>query len=349
MLISVIVPVYNIEKDYLKRCINSILYQTYRDFELILVDDGSTDGSADIIDEYASNDSRVVALHKSNGGSSSARNMGISVAQGEYLSFIDSDDYIEPNTLETLAAPILRARELETYKHEGDDRFVTDSTFDAIVPLIVQVGRDERDSSGKVLPDICTPPRREEFIESKEFLRTLLMHIGDCSFCTKLTAKSLFAYEQFPEGKLNEDFRLLVHMLPEAGGVYSLPGYFYHVFYRLDSNTRKKTKNEFSRVYQDCIDNADEITEIVERHYPDLAEVALRFNVFQRIEYMLHIPIANMKTDYPGYEACVQYLKNNWGEALKNKYLTKKNKLYMTLFAFAPKLTRVVHAKIRHI
>ena len=96
--VSIIVPVYNTEK-YLARCIDSILAQTFTDFELILVNDGSKDNSGKICDEYAQKDSRIVVIHKENGGVSSARNKGIDVAQGEWISFVDSDDWISSDFL----------------------------------------------------------------------------------------------------------------------------------------------------------------------------------------------------------------------------------------------------------
>ncbi|MBR5282462.1 MAG: glycosyltransferase [Alistipes sp.] len=96
VLISIIVPVYNTEK-YLDRCIQSILAQTYTDFELLLVDDGSTDSSGAICDKYAAEDSRVKVFHKENGGVSSARNFGLDKARGEWIGWVDSDDYIAPN------------------------------------------------------------------------------------------------------------------------------------------------------------------------------------------------------------------------------------------------------------
>lgn len=97
--ISVIVPAYNAEK-YLYRCVDSVLKQTFFDFELLLVDDGSTDGTAAICDTYSSMDSRVRVFHKENGGVSSARNLGIDNAQGEWITFVDSDDWIEYNAFE---------------------------------------------------------------------------------------------------------------------------------------------------------------------------------------------------------------------------------------------------------
>ena len=103
--VSVIVPVYNVEK-YLHRCIDSILAQTYSDFELIIVDDGSSDNCPSICDEYASSDSRVRVIHKVNEGVSKARNDGINVARGTYVTFIDSDDYISAHYLEVLYTAI---------------------------------------------------------------------------------------------------------------------------------------------------------------------------------------------------------------------------------------------------
>lgn len=99
--ISIIVPVYKVEQ-YLDRCVNSILNQTFTDFELILVDDGSPDRCPQMCDEWAKKDARIRVIHKENGGLSSARNAGLAVMQGEYVNFVDSDDWIEHNMLERL-------------------------------------------------------------------------------------------------------------------------------------------------------------------------------------------------------------------------------------------------------
>ena len=93
-LISIIVPVYNVE-EYLKECIDSIINQTYKRIEIILVDDGSTDKSGKICDDYAKIDKRIKVVHKENGGLSDARNVGISVSSGKYIAFVDSDDWVE--------------------------------------------------------------------------------------------------------------------------------------------------------------------------------------------------------------------------------------------------------------
>ncbi|MFZ3577233.1 glycosyltransferase family 2 protein, partial [Virgibacillus sp. DJP39] len=99
--LSIIVPVYKVEQ-YLAKCIDSILNQTYKDFELILVNDGSPDNCSDICDSYMKKDNRIKVIHKANGGLSSARNAGIQIARGEYIGFVDSDDFIHRRMYEVL-------------------------------------------------------------------------------------------------------------------------------------------------------------------------------------------------------------------------------------------------------
>lgn len=105
-LVSIIVPVYNVE-EYLPKCLDSIVSQTYKDIEIILVDDGSSDNSGSICDEYASSDSRIKVIHKVNGGVSSARNCGIRISKGKYVCFIDSDDTVENTYVEVLVSSYL--------------------------------------------------------------------------------------------------------------------------------------------------------------------------------------------------------------------------------------------------
>lgn len=324
-LLTIIVPVYNI-LEYLPRCVHSITAQTYPNLEILLVDDGSTDGTGQLCDELAKEDDRIRVIHKENGGSSSARNLAIEQAKGEYLGFVDSDDYISPDMYEKLYQGIV-------------DYDVT----------VAQIGRDEIDEQGKMLPNICEPPVAPVCFESKEFLQELLMHRGDCSFCTKLVHRDLLQQECFPVGLLNEDFYLLVKILPQIGRLVSLPGQAYHVFYRIGSNSRKADKETFSRVFGDCVDNADMAAKIVASDYPELRETALRFGVFQRLEYLLHIPVRQMTADNQPYRAIVKWLRKNWMRSMTNSLLTKKNKVYHTLFAIAPKGIRVLHKKIKKL
>lgn len=324
-LITIIVPVYNIQ-EYLPRCVHSIMAQTYRRLEIILVDDGSTDGTGELCDELAKEDDRIRVYHKENGGTSSARNLALKYALGEYIGFLDSDDYVEPDMYEELLGAIQRFQ----------------------VPA-AQTARDEIDEKGNLLPNICIPPDKPLVIESGEFLKELLLHRGDCSFCTKLIRRDLFPEEAFPVGKLNEDFHLLVRMLPLMGAVASLPHQAYHVFYRIGSNSRKADKKSFSRVYEDSVENADMVMDIVRKDYPDLEETAFRFGIFQRLEYLLHIPVSQMKRDNTVYRNIVIELRGKWIKSMRNSVLTGKNKLYHTLFAIAPRGIRRLHAIIRHL
>lgn len=100
-MVSIVIPVYNVEK-YLKDCVNSVISQTYRDLQIILVDDGSTDSSGDICDAFAEKDERIQVIHKKNGGLSDARNVGTAVSDGAFVFYLDSDDYLEQDAINTL-------------------------------------------------------------------------------------------------------------------------------------------------------------------------------------------------------------------------------------------------------
>ena len=316
-LVSVIVPVYNIE-DCLKRCVDSIRSQDYRNLEILLVDDGSTDQSGILCDRMAKEDDRIRVFHKENGGSSSARNLGIKEAKGEWIGFVDSDDWIDAGMYRLL---------LQEAKRSGAD--------------IAQASRDEIDGDGNRRPDVCIPPKKVTFCPARDFLRELLLHRGDCSFCTKLVRRKLFEKRRFPEGKLNEDFRLLVEMLAEGTGVCILPQQMYHVFYRMGSNTRKKDPDDFSRVFLDIVENADFVEELVNSRYPELKGEAVRFGLFQRLDYLLHIPMGRMDRKDPFYRNVVRYLRRHIRDTLTNPWLTRKNRVYLLLLTAAPKTTSI--------
>lgn len=317
--ISVIVPVYN-TVDLLQRCVDSIRRQTYRNLEIILVDDGSTDNSGALAEKFALEDRRIRVFHKENGGSSSARNLGISKARGDFIGFVDSDDYIEPEMYERLLQVA-----------------VTEDL------LMVQTSRDEIDEEGNLLPNVCEPPKEPELWDCQHFMRELLLHKCDCSFCTKLIHASLLKKERFPEGELNEDFYLLVRLLPKIPAVAVLPWQDYHVFYRYGSNTRTRNRNEFPQVFTDIVKNADRVYEIVEKEYPELLPEAMRFGLFQRLDYMLHIPISLMNKENTFYCQVKEYLKKHKKDVRMSPYLTRKNKRYLLLLGTAPKFVRRVH------
>ncbi|MDR2888375.1 MAG: glycosyltransferase [Lachnospiraceae bacterium] len=317
--ISVIVPVYNTVK-WLERCIKSIQNQTWSNLEIIIVNDGSTDGSGELAEQLAKADGRIQVFHKENGGASTARNMGIDKASGEYIGFIDSDDYIEPQ-MYTHLMELIQKEQL----------------------LMAQASRDEIDQEGNVLKDICVPPEKTEIMESYAFIRELLLHRGDASFCTKLIKANLFDDDRFPEGVLNEDFHLLVRLLPKVERIAVIPEQYYHVFYRLDSTTRRKSNEEFPRVFMDIVDNADMMEAIVARECPILKKEARRFGLYQRLDYLLHIPITRMKRDNKFYRNVIGYIRAHFADILFVPYLERKFRLYLVLFCIAPKTLRRMH------
>lgn len=318
--ISVIVPVYN-SIDCLERCVRSLCGQTCENLEILLVDDGSTDGTDRLCERLAAEDGRIRVRHKENGGASSARNAGLSIASGDYIGFVDSDDYIDSYVYEEL----LHALEEREYP-------------------VAQISRDEVDEEGRRLPDVCVPPEKERFCDSETFIRELLLHQGDSSFCTKLFPREIFAEHRFPEGELNEDFRLLLEILQEIPGIGILPRQGYHVVCRQESTTRKRTKDSFSRVFLDIVDNADKVQELVDRKYPALHEYAVRFNLCQRLDYMLHVPIPQMNGKNVFYKRVKGYLRRHVSDTIQNPYLTGKNRRYLLLLTAAPRTVRSVHA-----
>lgn len=318
--VSVIVPVYN-SIDCLERCVRSLCAQTYGELEILLIDDGSTDGTGQLCDRLAAEDARILVRHKENGGASSARNVGLSIASGDYIGFVDSDDHVDSYVYGELV------RVLEKGKHP-----------------VAQISRDEVDEEGRRLPDVCAPPQKERFCDSETFIKELLLHRGDSSFCTKLFPREIFTRHRFPEGELNEDFRLLLEILQEIPGICILPEQGYHVVCRQESTTRKRTKDSFSRVFLDIVENAGRVQELVDRKYPALHEYAVRFNLYQRLDYMLHVPLSQMKGDNVFYEDVKRYLRRHVCDTIKNPYLTGKNKVYLLLLTAAPRTARGVHA-----
>ena len=206
MRISVIVPVYNTEND-LGNCIESILAQTFSDFELILIDDGSTDRSGEICDAYAAEDARVRVFHKENGGVSRARNLGIENARGEYLSFIDSDDYIRPKMYEEL---------LGIAEKTGVDLIASDIEL-----------------NGKKLENRVPPDR---IIKQPEIHDTVLPYfsfsdtVGTGAYTTMLIKRSVLEkngirfYEDFA---FQEDLMFVICVYANISSMYYLPKTFY--------------------------------------------------------------------------------------------------------------------------
>ncbi|MBO5341804.1 MAG: glycosyltransferase family 2 protein [Lachnospiraceae bacterium] len=316
-LISVIVPIYNVEK-YLERSVGSLLGQTYRNLEIILVNDGSTDRSGAMCDEFAAKDNRIKVIHKQNGGSSSARNLGIEAATGDYIGFCDSDDYTESDMYENL---------LSVMKQHED-------------AVIAQAMSSNYTDEGVLVKGPYKDSGKVNFLTKQEMFRLLMLHVGDSSFCTKLIKAEYMKQFRFEEGRLNEDFELVIRMLSGISGVYSLEKNGYNIVLRGGSNSRSKFGEVF---YNSLIENSNRAFGLMEKEYPELREEGIRFWYFQRLDYMLHIPVSYMKKSNTICWDIIRDLKKGRKQIKSNAFLTKKEKRNLLILSYAPRMSKRFH------
>lgn len=199
--LSVIVPVYNAEK-YLHKCVDSILNQTYWDFELLLVDDGSPDQCGRICDTYATQDPRVKAVHKPNGGVSEARNVGLDKAQGNYISFIDPDDWVEP----------------DLFRSTVD--FCKSKQTDIVCFEVCEVRKNKKKFHYRFGED--------KIFAAQDALQKILTDIIDNSPCNKIYKKEVWKGVRFPVGRRFEDVATIYKTFYNADRVGYIKKYFYY-------------------------------------------------------------------------------------------------------------------------
>ena len=323
-LISVVVPVYNSEL-FLRKTVRCIQEQTDPAFEIILVNDGSLDGSLELCRELEKEDARIRVLTQENKGLSAARNAGVLEAHGEYISFVDSDDLIYPDMIANLRAGMdeMRRRGLRNVQ--------------------VQIGREEIDENGNALPPAIIAPEEPVLIPPVLFVQSMLLYTGDASFCTKLTPRRILLEHPFEVGALCEDFSLETQLVDILDGVYNLPQIGYRVVHRLGSLTRRRSVNQFSRAYIAIIEASDYVEKELVPRYPKLEVSARRFGLYERLDYMLHVPIAQMNRKNEFYMQVLHYLRENKTAIRENPYLAHRDRIYLTILSAAPVLVRRVH------
>lgn len=310
--ISVIVPVYNVEK-YLNRCVDSILMQTYRNMEIILVDDGATDSSGVICDEYAQKDSRIRVIHKENGGLSDARNAGIEAAKGQYFCFIDSDDYIDPEMLEVLY------------------HLITDNEADISVCGI----RDCFDS-GKCFQ---SSENKQFVILGKEALRYILegKYLYG-SICNKLICRELCQDHRFVKGKTYEDAFFIPELFLRAKKVAATTKSYYNYWHRSDSITTKP----FSQKNMDVVEAYEYTYQVVQRCCPELIDVAMFRLYWAHFVVLDKMLVAENYKELPQFKPVWRFLKKNWAKIIRCKYFQSTRRVASIALRIHLKLYRAL-------
>lgn len=230
---------------YLKPCVNSILNQKYRNLEIILIDDGSTDGSGNVCDEYERNDSRITVIHKRNGGLSDARNAGLDLACGEYISFIDSDDWLSLDAYEVLYKRIKR--------------------YHADIICFGMIELYEKSEKALYLP------RVSGYMDTQEALKKLMTG-NECgpSVCNKIFKRSVFEKIRFPKGKISEDIAVTYRLFDHAGRIDFAAECFYYYRHRKNSITTAA----YSMEHLVIADYAKEMIQYMKHVHPDLVSYA---------------------------------------------------------------------------
>lgn len=308
-LVSVVVPIYGVE-EYLKNCINSILKQSYINLEIILVNDGSPDKCGEICDEYSKIDNRVKVIHKKNGGLSDARNVGIEIATGKFITFIDSDDYISEDYIKLLLECLI--------KGQADI---------SICKLKVTSNLQEK--------SLIENYETMEAFTSSEALKHMLYALKfSTSACGRMFKTDLFDDVRFPLNKYSEDLFTIYKTFVKASKIVfiSKEAYFYYV--REDSITNEK----FSLKHMDTIYALQNIkTDIVDldsRLYP-----AYKSQMIEAIARILRMkpPMEHIVNNELWYE-----VKNYRMDVLLDKEASKRVRCYAALLIIGPRFTGII-------
>lgn len=317
--VSIVVPVYNVE-DYLKYCVDSLINQSYKNIEIILVDDGSTDDSGRICDEYAQEDDRVRVLHIENGGLSNARNTGVNVASAEWVIFIDSDDYYDRRTVEYLV------------------QLQKKYAVDLVATSVIEVRDFQIDDFIGSLTDIDSL-KLDRYTALKEMFYGNIVgtHPGG-----KLYKKEILMKFPFPKGMIYEDLAVSFEHIGACNEI--AVGYInlYKYYRRPGSIVNSSYSDKFLDFYKAIELNR----EYVERDYPNDQEMKKALTV-RYVFKGLHVVHALLGSHmYDQVNKIRKEYRRYWKDILINSHITRKNKLKYLLLLLSPHLYQKVRAKL---
>ncbi len=316
-LISVIIPVYNAEK-YLNRCVDSVIHQTHGNLEIVLVDDGSSDGSSKICDDYAAADPRIKVIHKKNGGVCSARNVGLDACTGDYVGFLDSDDWLALTTYEKLL----------TLCYDSG--------------IIATIGATLVNESGKTSPIRIFEDKQ---ISQKEFVFNILCRKDGCSVCSRLFPRQVIGNSRFPENKLNEEILFWISVMDRIQGVGYISDIGYYRFHNEGSLSRC-----FGKSVHDMIRNAKEAEKYVKKAFPSLSREVKQFVLYQHMNFLLACPSDYDRKNDPMYGEVLAYARKHIFFGLRTPHFTKREKINLLSVSFFPRfISRVRENKRKRI
>ena len=298
--ISIIVPVFNVEK-YLERCVNSLINQTYKNIEIILVEDGSPDLCPQMCDEYAKKDERIKVLHKKNGGLSDARNAGLDVATGEYIAFVDSDDWVETDFIETL---------YKNAKSENADISIIGCT------LVWDDGRKKPVSKDKGYYVFDKEKAIREMLAQRKF---------GCMVCQKMYRKQIFDTVRFPVGKLYEDVAVSMTTFLKAKKVVVSGNHGYNYYQRNDSIVNSKF-DERKLYFLECCQNIIKYSDRYDKIYDTEAHV-----FYLRALMMFALTLYQNSENEKNTEYIELEIKKNKKYIWNNMYLELRKKVVLSL------------------
>lgn len=317
-LISIIVPVYNVE-DYLDRCVESIVNQTYKNIEIILVDDGSPDNCPRMCDDWTKKDNRIIVIHKENGGQSSARNEALKIAKGDLIGFVDSDDCIDSTMYEKLMDCL--------NDNNCDIVECTKIDFDNQTPKCISIG------SGNVLV-FNRKEAIEDFIKEKHFKSTVW---------NMLLKSSIAKNVMFDEGKTHEDilWPYRAYMMAER---ISYIDYALYYYYQRPNSTMNK---EYSERRFDGLDALEKRAELVKNDFPDLFHIATKSYLgacMYQYQFLCRQP---ENEEYENYKRVLHNRFCNGDKRALFDGLSFKYRMWYTLFRIAPKLTASIRNTLK--